>query len=717
MRHSIIWLAMLISALLGLLVWHTSTPRWADAGTVQVGWQGDQQWDQDNISLHWQADEAQLTISHDGSNVWASSPGEPWLGAARADEAVTQSAIRQGVLRRLVDMCVEQEWHEVTAEDGRIQMSGLIQCGNDSLPARFSIYQDDYGDLRLDWAVEGDLAVTFLDFAVDPAEAFFGFGQQSGAWNKRGERILLYPDEASNGADALSRLPNPWPVTLTSRGRVFLSPQPGRQVMDLRPGDSGRLENWSRNDGSLILSHAESPRALLTILTERLGRMPGLPAWAHAAPVVGTTRQGAEVEAMLRDLRSEGTPLAGVLLELPLSQGMPVGAETLPWRPGRLEQQSADWASLSAYLEAEGLALMGSRAPLIHQHRVDNLPMYRDASLPVGDSVVPESEDARTEGLYRLDTEASQAGDWLDEQAFVSGDGAPVRGWFVDMSPPVDEAMQSASLDTWGYTQARNWYDWSRNQSASDDALLMLSRALFPGTDTGSQPHTVASGQQQTSWSADNGLQASLTALLSGGVSGIPVGHSLVGGTYSTRQLWTRQPRSMELFLRWLELNTFTAWLRLHEGSTPNAHYQVTDSVAGRIHFDRMARLYAALHPYRETLMAEAREQGIPLVRPLWLEYPDDLSAWELPADQFLLGSHLLVVPVLESGMNQRTFYVPEGEWTHLWDRRTWDSSGEWLTLRAPIGEPLVLVHRDFPGREALLSTAADLAIGDLMAQ
>lgn len=219
-------------------------------------------------------------------------------------------------------------------------------------------------------------------------------------------------------------------------------------------------------------------------------------------------------------------------------------------------------------------------------------------------------------------------------------------------------------------------------------------------------------GPLETGWGPLRGLQGSLIRMLSGGVSGVTVSYSPVGGVEMAQQLWWQKPRTMELFLRWLELNTFTAWLRLSEGDEPTAHFQVGDSVAGEVHFDRLAQLYHALAPYREELMAEARELGWPVVRPLWFEYPDDPAAWRLPPDQFLLGSQLLVAPVMTSGATERRLYLPRGEWTHLWSGEVHESTGEFITLPAPIGEPLALMRQDMPYRAELMSVGVELGIG-----
>jgi alpha-D-xyloside xylohydrolase len=75
-------------------------------------------------------------------------------------------------------------------------------------------------------------------------------------------------------------------------------------------------------------------------------------------------------------------------------------------------------------------------------------------------------------------------------------------------------------------------------------------------------------------------------------------------------------------------------------------------------------RLRERLRPYLAAQMRVTHEQGVPPMRPLFVDFPADPRAWDTD-DQFLLGPDLLVAPVLEAGVAGRTVYLPEGAlWT-----------------------------------------------------
>lgn len=72
------------------------------------------------------------------------------------------------------------------------------------------------------------------------------------------------------------------------------------------------------------------------------------------------------------------------------------------------------------------------------------------------------------------------------------------------------------------------------------------------------------------------------------------------------------------------------------------------------------------LLPYLYSAVAETHVSGLPLMRALWLEYPDDAKAAAVQ-DAYMWGDCVLVAPVLEPGATQRTVYLPHGGWWDYW--------------------------------------------------
>ena len=80
----------------------------------------------------------------------------------------------------------------------------------------------------------------------------------------------------------------------------------------------------------------------------------------------------------------------------------------------------------------------------------------------------------------------------------------------------------------------------------------------------------------------------------------------------------------------------------------------------------KYSELRYQLMPYTYTLAWEARDAGLPLMRAMWLHYPDDVRARGL-GDQFMWGRDLLVAPVFTKGATSRDVYLPKGEWYDWW--------------------------------------------------
>jgi alpha-glucosidase len=93
-----------------------------------------------------------------------------------------------------------------------------------------------------------------------------------------------------------------------------------------------------------------------------------------------------------------------------------------------------------------------------------------------------------------------------------------------------------------------------------------------------------------------------------------------------------------------------------------------------------MAKVYRAWAPYRRQLVDEAAATGHPVVLHLFLHYPEDLTARKLRHEAFLVGSELLVAPVLDPGVEKVRVYLPAGRWVHVWSDR--------VTVEAPMGRP-----------------------------
>ena len=102
----------------------------------------------------------------------------------------------------------------------------------------------------------------------------------------------------------------------------------------------------------------------------------------------------------------------------------------------------------------------------------------------------------------------------------------------------------------------------------------------------------------------------------------------------------------------------------------PDDRRNILQSEMNNPAIEPVAKKYAELRyqllPYTYTLAWEARDSGLPLMRAMWLHYPDDVRARGL-GTQFMWGRDLLVAPVFTKGATSREVYLPKGDWYDWW--------------------------------------------------
>jgi len=159
---------------------------------------------------------------------------------------------------------------------------------------------------------------------------------------------------------------------------------------------------------------------------------------------------------------------------------------------------------------------------------------------------------------------------------------------------------------------------------------------------------------------------------------GIPmVGADICGFIYDTTE---------ELCARWIEVGAFYPFVRNHNalGQTAQEFYLWSSVTAAAQ--NALGMRYQML-PYIYTLFFQAHTTGSTVARPLWMNFPSDTSALSIDR-QFMLGSSILISPVLDQGVTTVSAYFPQGYWYDFASRvLAVDASaaGVWQTLTTPL--------------------------------
>jgi alpha-glucosidase (family GH31 glycosyl hydrolase) len=176
-------------------------------------------------------------------------------------------------------------------------------------------------------------------------------------------------------------------------------------------------------------------------------------------------------------------------------------------------------------------------------------------------------------------------------------------------------------------------------------------------------------------------------------LSGIPYWGTDIGGFVPTAEY------TGELYVRWFQFGAFNPLFRSHgriwplhsplgwNSGQPSAlvmsetpSYHPDPSVFHNAQVEPICRKYLNLRyqlmPYLYSAVHECTQTGMPIVRALWLHYPDDATA-VARGDQYLWGRDILVAPVVEKGATSRKVYLPKGVWHDFWTNERQDGGKE----------------------------------------
>lgn len=166
---------------------------------------------------------------------------------------------------------------------------------------------------------------------------------------------------------------------------------------------------------------------------------------------------------------------------------------------------------------------------------------------------------------------------------------------------------------------------------------------------------------------------------------------------------------SFELYARWIEFGTFSPILRLHSAhENPyegNLRMPWIYGERGIALVKKYFSLRTRLIPYIYTYTRLAHEESMPLLRPLYLEYPDLKEAYEHPHEYFF-GSEMLVAPVTDS-TGDKTVYLPPGKWLDFFTDRKYDGDTT-FSARYAVGQTPVFVREG-----SIIPEQVDMAYSD----
>jgi alpha-D-xyloside xylohydrolase len=528
-------------------------------------------------------------------------------------------------------------------------------------------------------------------FRAYDGERLFGLGQHGhGLLDQKGTVLDL---AQRNGEVTI-------PFLLSNRGYGLLwnSPAVGRVELAVNGtrwvADSARQIDYWVTGGT--------PAEILGRYADATGHVPELPGWASGywQSKLRYRNQG-ELLAAAREFTRRGLPLSVIVVDY------------FHWTHlGDWKFDPAEWpdpAAMAAELRDMGVKLMVSVWPSVSPVS-ENFPVMRNEGLLIGSEYGPVAQAT-----------------WPDK-----GISAPVDVSFYDATNPAarefvwgkvrDNYLRPYGIDVWwldacepelrpGF-QENLRYHAGPGLEVGNMYPRENARTFFEGMAEEGLPPTVSlvrsawAGSQRYGaalWSGDipatfASLRAQIRSGLNVAVSGIPWWTTDIGGFHGGDPF---DPEYRELMVRWFQYGALCPLFRLHGNREPVMPFGL-DQTGGPNepwsygeesyeHIKAAILLRERLRPYVMTLMRAAHADGIPPMRPLFVDFPLDAAAWSVP-DEYMFGPDLLVAPVADYGARERSVYLPAGAtWTNAWTSSV-HAGGTMAAVDAPLGQiPLFL--------------------------
>lgn len=328
------------------------------------------------------------------------------------------------------------------------------------------------------------------------------------------------------------------------------------------------------------------------------------------------------------------------------------------------------------------------------------------------------TEMAQKGYLVRFDRGNSIVMDWMGNTMFYdpTHPGAREYLWKIIKKNYYDKGIKLFWLDEAEPEYSEYEFDNYRYHAGtalqvSNIYPVMYAKTFFDGMAAEGQQNIINlircawAGSQRYGalvWSGDihssfRSLRNQLRAGLNMGIAGIPWWTTDIGGFHSGD---IHDPDFHECIIRWFQYGAFCPVFRLHGDREPHTEPLGTSGggkfgsgAANEVWsygekafeiFKKYMLLRERLRPYITDLMKAAHEKGTPPMRPLFYDFPQDRTAWEVD-DQYMFGPDILVAPILYEEIRSRKVYLPAGaDWKNTVNGQRFNG-GQWIDCDAPI--------------------------------
>jgi len=553
---------------------------------------------------------------------------------------------------------------------------------------------EDYQDKGFEYSQEK----MTVSKTLRPDENIYGLGEKAGPLNRRGRSYKMWnSDKPCYGVNE-DPLYKSIPFFMSNYGYGIFFDNTYKTTYDFGREDDDHF-TFGTPGGEMVYYFLFGPtyKEIISRYIQLTGKPIMPPKWALG---FSQSRGLLTNEKLTRDIaagfRERNIPCDIIYQDIGWTEHL----QDFEWRDEKYE----DPTQMLSDLKEQGFKVIVSQDPVISQ---SNTRQWEEA-----DSLGYFATDVRTEETYDMpwpwggncgvvDFTNPEVADWWGEyQQKVIDDG--VRGFWTDMGEPAwsnEENTDRLNMKHYDgmHDEIHNVYGLTWDKVVTEQfekrnpntRIFQMTRSAFAGM----QRYTFGwSGDAGNGYDVTEGweqLANQIPVGLSAGMGGIPFWSCDISGYCGDIEDYDAMG---ELYARWMQFGIFNPLSRAHhEGNNAVEPWLFGEKVE-KICKSAIELKYT-LFPYIYTYAREAHDTGLPLMRAMFLEYPDDPETENL-GTQFMFGEELLVAPVMEEAAADKRVYLPKGKWYDYHNPRVAYEGGQWIDYPVTLETiPLFVKH------------------------
>lgn len=499
-------------------------------------------------------------------------------------------------------------------------------------------------------------------FSLNPSEKIFGCGESFTALNKRGQKLNLFTCDTQSTAS--QQMYKPVPFFFSSRGYGMFMHSSAPMTFDFGHRQSGTTTLYSGDDFLDLFLLIGKPEDILAEYTLLTGRSPLPPLWSFGLWMgCFSYKSEKEVREVATRMREMKFPCDVIHIDAGwFKNGINCDYEFC-------EDTFPDPAGMMAELKNDGFRTSLWQIPYF----TPNNPLYDEV---IGKRLFIKNAKGSPASLDAiLDLSNEEAIRWYKEKlsALLKMGASAIKVDFGEAAPI--SGLYASGRSGW---YEHNLYPLRYNRVVSDLTKTINKEHIIWARSAwaGSQRYPLHwGGDAEVS---DTGMAGTLRGGLSFGLSGFSFWSHDIGG-------FSGNPDE-DLYGRWSFFGLMSSHSRVH-GFPPREPWHYSETFQSL--FRTLSELRYILIPYIYTQAALSSGKGLPLMKALLLNYPDDPSVWDIE-DQYLLGDDILIAPLLERDTEGRQVYLPKGKWVNHSDKKVYEG-GQWYRMQAGTLRGLIL--------------------------